>query len=93
MTTGRTRAYSDLPIPPGEVLVEEMEARGMTQKELGARLGWPAQAVNEIIKSKKSITPETALGLERALGIHAEFWTSLESAYQTALSLRVTPEG
>ena len=73
--------------------MEEMEARGMTQKELGARLGRSPQVVNEIIEAKKSITPETALGLEKALGIHAEFWTGLESTYETALSLRVTPEG
>ena len=35
----------------------------MTQKELAARLGRPAQAINEIIKAKKSITPETAIGV------------------------------
>ena len=86
MTTSRTRAYSDLPIPPGEILAEELEARGMTQKELAARLGRPAQAINEIIKAKKAITPETAIGLERVLGIDAQFWTNLESNYRMTLA-------
>ena len=93
MTTGRTRTYSDLPIPPGEYLAEELEVRGMPRQELAARLDRSPQFANEIINAKQSITPETALGLEKALGIHAEFWTNLESAYQTTLSLGVTSVG
>ena len=53
MTTKNPRVFSDLPIPPGETLAEEIEARGMTQKELAARLGRPAQVVNEIIKGQE----------------------------------------
>ena len=86
MTTSSPRAYSDLPIPPGEVLEEELEARGMTQKELAARLGRPAQVINEIIKAKKTITPETAIGLGRVLGIDPQFWTNLEANYRMTLA-------
>lgn len=86
MATSSPRAYSDLPIPPGEVLEEEIEVRGMTQKELAARLGRPAQAVNEIIRAKKSITPETAIALGRVLGIDAQFWINLEATYRMALA-------
>ena len=86
MATSSPRAYSDLPIPPGEVLEEELEARGMTQKELAARLGRPAQAINEIIRAKKSITPETAIGLGRVLGIDAQFWVNLEATYRMTLA-------
>ena len=88
MTTSSPRAYSDLPIPPGEILEEELEARGMTQKELAARLGRPAQAINEIIRAKKSITPETAIGLGKVLGIDAQFWTNLEADYRMTLARR-----
>ena len=59
MRTKTARVYSDMPIPPGEALEEEIEARGMTQKELAARLDKPAQAINEIIKGKKAITRRT----------------------------------
>ena len=86
MTTSSPRAYSDLPIPPGEVLEEELEARGMTQKELAARLGRPAQVINEIITAKKSITPETAIGLGKVLGIDPQFWTNLEANYRMTLA-------
>ena len=86
MTTNEERVFSDLPIPPGEVLAEEIEARGMTQRELAARLSRPAQAINEIIKGKKAITAETALELEKALGIGAHFWAHLEADYRITLA-------
>ena len=86
MTIEKLSALSDLPIPPGDILEEELEARGMTQKELAARLGRPPQAINEIIKGKKAITPETAIGLEKVLGINAKFWTNLESDYRMVLA-------
>ena len=81
-----SRVYSDMPIPPGEVLEEEIEARGMTQKELAARLGKPAQAVNEIIKGKKAITPDTAIGLGKVLGISPHYWNTLEADYRMTLA-------
>ena len=86
MTIKKLGALSDLPIPPGDVLEEELETRGMTQKELAARLGRPPQVVNEIIKGKKAITPDTAIGLEKVLGINAQFWTGLESDYRMVLA-------
>ena len=86
MTTKKRTLYSDLAIPPGETLAEELEARGMTQKELASHLGRPAQVINEIIKGKKAITPETALGLEAVLGISAQFWVNLEAKYRLTLA-------
>ena len=86
MTTKYPRVWSDLPIPPGEILVEELAARGMTRKELAAQLGCSAQAVDEIIRAEKAITPDTARGLEKVLGIAADFWLNLESTYRLTLA-------
>ena len=86
MRTDTSRVYSDMPIPPGEVLEEEIEARGMTQKELAARLDKPAQAINEIIRGKKAITPDTAIGLGKVLGISPHFWNTLEADYRMMLA-------
>ena len=86
MTTKPPRVYSDLAIPPGETLAEELEVRGMTQRELAARLGRPPQVANEIINGKKAITPDTAIGLCQVLGIEASFWINLESRYQMTLA-------
>ena len=88
MATRMMRTFSDMPIPPGEVLAEEIEVRGMTQKELAARLGRPAQVVNEIIRAKKAITPDMAIGLGKVLDIDAQFWTNLESGYRMVLARR-----
>jgi len=76
------RFYSDLPIPPGEYLAEVLKTKGMAQAELARRIGRPVQAVNEIVKGEKAITPETAIQLEQALDVPAHIWTGLESRYQ-----------
>jgi len=76
------RSWSDLAIPPGELLQEELDAIGMTQQELAVRTGRPAQVINEIIREKKRITHETALEFEKVLGIPAHFWVNLEADYE-----------
>ncbi len=82
-----TNTYiSDLAIHAGEFLEETLEEIGMTQVELANRLGRPIQAVNEIIKGKKSITSTTALELEDVLGIPSHIWLGLESEYQIVIA-------
>src|SRR6476659_2416284 len=76
------RAWPDLAIPPGELLAEELAARGMTQSQLARQMGRPLQAINEIVRGKKRITGETALQLAEALGTSAELWMRLESDYE-----------
>ncbi len=70
--------------PPGETLEEVLEERGMSQAELAERTGRPKKTINEIINAKAAITPETALQLERVLGIPASFWNNRERRYQEA---------
>ena len=84
----KTDAYPDVAIPPGEYLSEEIEARGISQKELAGRMRRPANAINEIINEEKAITTETALQLELAMPeIPARFWLNLETAYQLTKAL------
>lgn len=71
---------------PGRILSREMDARGWTQKDLATIMGRPVQAINEIIKGTKQITPETALALADAFGTSAEFWLNLESNYRLNLA-------
>jgi len=82
----RSRIYSDMAIPPGEILAEELEAREMTQRELAELMDRPPQVINEIVRGKKAITPETALQLEEALGPSAEFWMGLQTTYGLTLA-------
>ena len=68
--------------PPGELLRDELEARGWTQTEFAEIIGRPPRVVNEIISGKRSVTPETARELAAAFGTSAQLWMNLESAYQ-----------
>lgn len=76
----------DYAVPPGEILLETLEERGMTQAELAERTGRKKKTINEIIKGKAPITPETALQLERVFGVPASFWNNLEQQYRTDLA-------
>jgi len=51
-------------------------------------MGRPQQVINEIIRGKKALTPETALGLERVLGVSAGTWVRLEGDYRLKLARR-----
>ena len=72
--------------PPGDVLREALEERSMTQSELARRMDRPLKTINEIVNAKAAITPETALQMELALGISADFWNALETQYRAAIA-------
>jgi len=76
----------DYAVYPGEVLSYELELRGMSQKELAKRTGLTAKHIVAIIKAKSAITPETAIKIERAIGMPADYWLKLESQYQETLA-------
>ena len=67
---------------PGEVLKGEfLEPLGITQVALARHIGIPLQRVNEIVRGKRGITPETAWLLSQALGTTPQFWMNLQNAY------------
>jgi HTH-type transcriptional regulator / antitoxin HigA len=72
--------------PPGETLVDILEARAMSQADLAERTGRPKKTINEIIKGKAMITSETAVQFERVLGVPATFWTTREGHYRAHLA-------
>lgn len=81
--TERGREFAPLyAIPPGDTLDELLAERQMSQSELARRMGRPFKTINEIVQGKAAIMPETAIQLERVLGIPANFWTNLERQYQ-----------
>ncbi len=74
-------------IPPGESLLELLETVGLSQADLAERTGRPKKTINEIVKGKAAITPETALQFELVLGVPSAFWNSLEQKYRAQLAL------
>ena len=75
---------SNLPIPPGEYLEEVIEELGMSKSELATRMGRPLSKLSAVFKGTKAVTPDTALQLERVVGVPAHIWTGLETDYRLA---------
>jgi len=72
--------------PPGGSLLDLLDERGMTQVDLAERMGRPIKTINEIINGKAAITSDTALELERVVGVPADFWMRREARYRAYLS-------
>ncbi len=78
-----TYAYApDYAVPPGWVLDEHLEARGISQAEFARRCGRSPKLISEIIAGKARLEPKTALQFERVLGLDASIWLGIESKYQ-----------
>jgi HTH-type transcriptional regulator/antitoxin HigA len=69
-------------IHPGYIIGEALNREGMTQKSLSERTGISEKHLSQIVNGEASITVETALSLENALGGSASFWNNLEKDYQ-----------
>lgn len=67
------------PATPGDILLHDfLEELGVSQLEFAKHIGFTPTRLNEIIKGKRGITPDTALRLERVLGPSAAFWLNLQ---------------
>jgi addiction module HigA family antidote len=76
-----------IPTHPGEVLLEEfLIPMNISQVTLAKHLGIPIQRVNEIVRGKRGITPETAWLLSQAFGTTPELWMNLQMVYDLARS-------
>ncbi len=82
----REHTHSDLAIPPGEYLEEVISELGMTKNELARRMNRPAPKLSAIFTGEKAITPDTALQLEKVIGVPAHIWTGLEAEYRLTLA-------
>ena len=67
---------------PGQILLKEfLEPLGLTQVKLASAINIPQNRVNELIRGKRGMTPETALLLAEYFQNSAEFWMNLQTAY------------
>jgi len=74
-----------VPTSPGEILLEEfLRPLGMTQTAFARHIGVPVRRVNEIVRRRRAVSPETAQLLAAALGTSAQFWLNAQSAYDLA---------
>lgn len=77
---------SVIAVPPGATIHEQLEMRGMTQREFAQRMGLTEKHISHLINGKVELTPDVALRLESVLGAPASFWNKLEALYQEQLA-------
>lgn len=70
-----------VPIHPGEILRDELEARATSQRKFATLIDVSYSVLNEIINGKRPVTTEYALKIEAATSIPAYIWLDLQSAY------------
>lgn len=79
------RSRNHIAIPPGATIKEQLEDRGMTQKEFAARMNMSEKHISRLINGEVQLTPEMAYRLEMVLGMAARFWSNLEANYREEL--------
>ncbi len=75
------KMMSSMLIHPGEIIKDEIIARGITQRALAEQMGVSYTVFNEILNGKRPVTTEYALLLEAALGTDANIWLGLQADY------------
>jgi len=81
-----------VPTHPGVILSQEfLEPLGVSQVAFAAHLGVPVQRINELVRGKRGVTPETAWLLALALHTTPEFWINLQTAHDLARSRPTQP--
>ena len=75
------------PTHPGEILLEEfLKPMGISQYRLAKDIGVPAMRINKIVRGERGISADTALRLARYFSMSVEFWTGIQTHYDTELA-------
>ena len=70
------------PIHPGEILREEfLLPLGLSANALAMDLHVPAPRINDIVRERRAVTPDTALRLARYFDTTPQFWMNLQTAF------------
>lgn len=77
------------PIHPGHFLQTRfLDPAGLSQDALARRLGISRRRVNELVRGRRGITPDTALRLALCFGMDTGFWLHLQAAWDVYVTLR-----
>ncbi|MCM1044340.1 MAG: HigA family addiction module antitoxin [Candidatus Gastranaerophilales bacterium] len=79
------KSRSFIATPPGATIKEQLNDRGMSQKEFALRLDMSEKHISKLINGDVQLTPEMAVKLEMVLGVPARFWNNLEAIYREKL--------
>ncbi|MGQ0485988.1 MAG: HigA family addiction module antitoxin [Hyphomicrobiales bacterium] len=90
MTRTDITAFSRMlpPAHPGEIVAEELKARGLDANRAALKMRIPANRLTAIMKGERAITAETALRLAALFGVSAQFFMNLQSQYDLAVATK-----
>lgn len=71
--------------PPGATIKEQLNDRGMSQKEFALRMDMSEKHISKLINGEVILTPDMAIRLEMVLGVPAKFWNNLDAIYREKL--------
>ena len=75
------------PTHPGEILIEEfLKPMGISQYRLAKDIGVPVMRINKIVRGERGISADTALRLARYFSMSVEFWTGIQTHYNTEMA-------
>ena len=80
------------PVHPGEILADELAELHKSPTELARELHVPANRISQLVAGKRAMTADTALRLERWLGVSAAFWLNLQKRYELELAREKSDE-
>ncbi|MEA3423042.1 MAG: helix-turn-helix domain-containing protein [Bacillota bacterium] len=80
------RSKKTIAVPPGATIREQLEMRGMRQKEFATRLGLSEKHVSRLINGQVELTKDVSIRLESVLGVPASYWNNLESIFREKLA-------
>jgi addiction module HigA family antidote len=69
------------PVHPGEVLKDEIEYRGVSQKKLATAMNVSYSLLNEVLNSKRPVNTELAMLIEATLDLPAEHLLKMQTRY------------
>ncbi len=75
-----------IPTHPGEVIKDEIEYRGISQRKLAETTGIAYSVLNEVLNGKRAMTTDYALLIGKALDIDAEFLIRMQAKYEMDLA-------
>lgn len=75
-----------IPTHPGAILKDELTELGISAHALSMKLSVPASRIDQIVKGKRGVSPDTAIRLAAYFGGSADFWLGMQTAYDLALA-------
>ena len=76
------RSQNYIAMPPGTTITEQLDDKGIGQKEFAVKMDMSEELAEELIQGIMLLTPEIAARLEFIFGVPAEFWNKMEKIYR-----------